>query len=117
MNIANVCDRFSVLAGLETEEAAHLLPLAEDACAYVQERCRVSEPDEAQMRRLELLAAAYALRLYSLRGGQLQQFTAGDVRLTAAAGWTENAGRLWRELAADSTDLIKNDDFLFGRVI
>lgn len=117
MNVANVCDRFSVLAGLEAEETEQLLPFAEDACVYVQERCKVSEPDEAQTRRLELLAAAYALRLYSLRGGQLQQFVAGDVRLTAANGWAENAGRLWRELAADSADLIKNDDFLFGRVI
>lgn len=117
MNIANVCDRFSVLAGLETEETARLLPFAEDACAYVQERCVVSEPDEAQTRRLELLAAAYALRLYSLRGGQLKQFAAGDVRLTAATGPAENACRLWRELVSDSTDLIKSDDFLFGRVM
>ncbi len=118
MNIANVCDRFAVLAGSDSETMLQWSPLAEDACAFVQARCIVSAPDSEQTRRLEMLAAAYMLRLYSLCGGsQLSQFVAGDVRLTSSADTAQRAAQLWQELAADNTDLVKSDGFIFGRVM
>lgn len=118
MNIANVCDRFAVLAGLDSESVPQWLPFLEDACAFVQSQCIVSEPDSDQTRRLEMLAAVYTLRLYSLCGdSQLSQFVAGDVRLTSSADAAQKAEQLWRELADSNADLVKTGGFIFGRVM
>lgn len=118
MNIENVCRRFAVLAGLDSEALPQWTTLAEDACAFVRGRCVVSEPDSCQTRRLEMLAAAYMLRLYSLCGdSQLCQFVAGDVRLTSSADTAQKAERLWRELADANADLVRSGGFIFGRVM
>ena len=118
MNIANVCERFAVLADVDSDALEHWTPLVEDACAFVQSRCVVSAPDEAQRRRLEALSAAYAAYLYSLSGdGAVSQFTAGDVKLTSSASGAEKAERLWRVLAENNADLVRVGGFLFGRVM
>lgn len=118
MSIENVCRRFAVLAGLDGEELPQWTTLAEDACAFVQARCVAPAPDSEQTARLEMLAAAYMLRLYSLCGGnRLSQFVAGDVRLTSSADTAQRAEQLWRELAAANADLVKTDGYIFGRVM
>lgn len=118
MNIARVYDRFAVLAELNSAELPRWRPLVEDACGWVRAHCRVSEPDDGQEKRLELLAAAYALKLYSACGGsQLSQFVAGDVRLTSSADLAQRAESLWRELTRSNADLIDAGGFIFGRVI
>lgn len=118
MNIANVTARFAVLAGIEETELGHWQTLLEDACAYVQSRCKVENPGSDETRRLEMLAAAYALKLYGACAEDgLSQFVAGDVRLTLSAGKDGVGEKHWRELAADNADLIDTGGFLFGRVI
>jgi hypothetical protein len=118
VNVAKVCERFAVLAGLEADAVQRWMPLIEDACAYVEERCLVEAPSSRQTTRLEALRAAYALRLYSLCGeNQIREFTAGDVRLTSSADRQQTAAQLWQELAADNADLVRTGGFLFGRVI
>lgn len=118
MNIENVRARFMTLTGIDSEEMFRWQALTEDAVDYVQQRCAVREPDEAQTKRLEALAAAYALKLYALCGDDgLTQFVAGDVHLTSSADKRMRAGELWAELAAQNADLIGTEGFLFGRVI
>lgn len=118
MNIENVRIRFMALAGIDSEEMFRWQTLMEDAVDAVQQRCVPSDPDEAQTRRLEALAAAYALKLYTMCGDDgLTQFVAGDVRLTSSADRRERAQQLWEELAAQNADLIGSGGFLFGRVI
>ena len=80
--------------------------------------CVIGQPDSGQTARLEMLSAVYAFRLYGLLGeNQLTQFVAGDVRLTSSADGLKRAERLWKELAKSSADLIRTDEFIFGRVI
>ncbi len=118
MNIANVTARFAVLAGVEEAELSRFETIIADACDYVQSRCRVDDPDSGQIRRLEMLAAAYALKLYGTCAEDgLSQFVAGDVRLTLSAGKDGIGEKHWRELAEDNADLIDTGGFLFGRVI
>ena len=118
MNIARVTDRFAVLAELNSSELVRWRPLIEDACRWVEAHCTVQTPDSEQTKRLELLSAAYALRLFSMSGGrQLSQFVAGDVRLTSSADNAGGAWQLWKEMAKSNADLIRGDDFIFGRVI
>ncbi len=117
MDISNVMNRFAVLAGIDSSELPKWRSLVEDACAYVQSRCKAENPDSEQTARLEMLGAAYALRLFSLCGDQITQFIAGDVHVTSSADRRQRAEQLWRELAANSADLIHTDGFIFGRVI
>lgn len=118
MNVANVCDRFAVLAGLDADALQRWTPLIGDACAFVEDRCLVKEPNSRQTARLEALSAAYALRLYSLCGdSQIRELTVGDVKLTSSADRHQTAAQFWQELAADNADLVRTGGFLFGRVI
>ena len=117
MNIENVSDRLMVLADIDSEEMFRCRALVEDACDHVRLRCKTAQPDAAQERRLEALCAAYAWKLYSLRGGALTQFIAGDVHLTSAGSGSDQAERYWQELLRQNSDLVKTDDFLFGRVM
>lgn len=118
MNIENVTNRFMTLTGIDSDEMSKWGTLIEDACEYIQSRCTVENPDSAQTRRLEMLSAAYAVRLYGMCGNDdLTQFVAGDVRLTLSADRREQADRLWDELVSQNADLIGTGGFLFGRVI
>ena len=118
MNIANVCDRFLALADIEADELQRWRGLIEDACLYVTSRCIKEKTGSADERRLEMLGAAYAFKLFAACGsGQLREFTAGDVKLASSAGKQDQAEKLWRELAGDCSDLIDTGGFLFGRVI
>ena len=115
MNIANVTSRFAVLAELESSEMSRWSSVIEVACRYVQSLCTVDEPDSDQTARLETLGAIYALRLYESCGSdRLTDFKAGDVSLTSSAG---SADRLWKETAKCNADIIRSDDFIFGRVM
>ena len=118
MNIANVTSRFAVLAELESSEVSRWSSVIEVACRYVQSRCVTDDPDRDQTRRLEMLCAVYALKLFGMCGdNDLTQFVAGDVRLTLSADRREQADRLWDELVSRNADLIGEGGFLFGRVI
>ena len=118
MNIANVTNRFAVLADIDSSGISRWATLVEDACRFVQSLCRVENPNSEQTERLEMLSAAYALRLYMMCGDSgLTHFVAGDVKLTSSADRRKNAMRLWQELAQQNADLIRGGGFVFGRVI
>ena len=86
MNIANVDERFMMLAGVKPDEMCRWRGLVEDGCAFVEAHTVVKSPDEAQTKALELLAAAYAYRLFEIcNAGNLTSFTAGDVNITSSA--------------------------------
>ena len=108
MNIDNVCTRLMTLSGLDADEILKWRTTVEDACGYVLSLSKTDSPDDGQLKRLELLAAAYALYLFELSGGtRVNKLTAGDA----------DAARLWKELSAHNADLIRTEDFLFGRVM
>ena len=113
MNMSNVCARLGELSGLDGAELQRVLPLADAARAVVESRCIVDSPDEGQTQRLELLCAAYALKLYETCHGDITRFQAGDVAFTASS---VGGGALWSELCAANADLIAPEGFIFGAV-
>ena len=118
MNIANVTSRFALLAGLDNGEIYKWRTLIEDACDYVGSILRKKDNDDTENRRIEMLCAVYALRLYSLcNEDNITSFTAGDVKLTSSANGKQNAQALWEDYAKQSSDLIRTEGFLFGRVV
>lgn len=118
MNIANVFSRFSELGSTGDEAFDRFRPLVQAACDYIDAHIAVQNPDAAQTERLELLAAAYALRLSDLCNADgVTSFQAGDVSIkTSSAGGTGQGERLWNALAAASADLLAPEGFLFGRI-
>ena len=118
MSIENVTDRFVAMAGIDSEELPKWSALISYACDFVQSRCVTDDPDRDQTRRLEMLCAVYALKLFGMCGdNDLTQFVAGDVRLALSADRHKQAQCLWEELALQNADLVRVGGFLFGRVI
>lgn len=117
LNIANVMERFVILSGIDKSECAHWQTVVDDACDYIEAHSLIKEPNHSQMKRLEMLSAAYAYRLYCrCNDNNITSFTAGEVKIISRGG-NNRAETLWKELAAKSKDLIENEEFLFGRVM
>ena len=115
MNIANVDERFMMLAGVKPDEMCRWRGLVEDGCAFVEAHTVVKSPDEAQTR--ELRAAAYAYRLFEIcNAGNLTSFTAGDVNITSSAQ-EGSAERLWQSLCGEYSGLMDIKGFIFGRIV
>ncbi|MEE0913791.1 MAG: hypothetical protein U0L76_04300 [Ruminococcus sp.] len=115
MNIANVTSRFSMLSGLSNSEIYKWRTLIEDACAYVETHLVKDDPDESDTKRIEMLSAVYALKLYSLcNDDNITSFTAGDVHITSPDSSKSRADRLWLEYSQKCADLIGTENFLFG---
>lgn len=107
-----------MLSGAEVEQMCRWRTLVEDACAFVQAHTVISSPDAAQSRAMELLAAAYAYRLYEICNADgLSSFTAGDVKITSSASQGHSADALWRSLCAEYAELLDNKGFIFGRIV
>lgn len=118
MNIANVITRFGLLAGLQNDEIYKWKALIDDACDYVGSIVIKENPDESEARRIEMLCAVYALKLYSLCNDEnITSFTAGDVQITSPENRQNRGEKLWREYSEKCKDLIDTKSFLFGRVI
>lgn len=117
MDTAAVYQRFRELAGLDAGDT-RFLSLANDACRFIESRKCDRELSESEEKRLELLAAAYAFRLFSMCGSEeFSSFAAGDIRITLSAKTREKAESLWNALRAENADLFSGSGFLFGRVM
>lgn len=118
MNIANVTSRFALLSGLDNSEIYKWRTLIEDACDYVKAITVKDNLDESETRKLEMLSAVYALKLYSLCNDEnITSFTAGDVQITSPKSCENKVERLWKEYSEKYSELIDTKEFLFGRVI
>ncbi len=118
MNIANIASRFVLLTGLDNSEIYKWQALIDDACSYVSSLVVKDKLDDNDTKRLEMLCAVYAFRLYSLCNDEnITSFTAGDVHIASPDSSKDRGDRLWREYAEKASDLIKGEKFLFGRVI
>lgn len=126
MNIANVTDRFALISGLDKAEMYKWRTLIDDSCEYISSHLIKEELSENDKKRVEMLTAVYALRLYCMcKSDSITSFTAGDVKLTLPDG-SGKGEKLWQEYLNSSRDLISVEDeeeeeetegFLFGRVI
>ena len=118
MNIANVTSRFALLSGLDNSEIYKWRTLIDDACDYVKAITEKDNLDESETRKLEMLSAVSALKLYSLCNDEnITSFTAGDVQITSPKSSENKGERLWKEYSEKYSELIDTKEFLFGRVI
>lgn len=118
MNIANVTSRFALVANLDNSEIYKWRILIGDACNYIYSHLKKRNLSKNDKRRVEVLCAIYAFRLYSLCNAEnITSFTAGDVRIESSGNDIKKADRLWNEYAGKWHDLIDSENFLFGRVI
>lgn len=107
-----------MLSGVENKELSKWRTLIDDACAFVEEHAVVDNPDKMQTRRMELLSAAYAFRLYEMcSDDNVTSFTAGDVKITSSAAGRGRSEKIWNELCSQSGDIINTDGFVFGRIV
>lgn len=116
LNIANVTSRFALISGLDGDEVYRHKDLIGEACEYVGSIVVKKELEKSDEKRLEMLSAAYALRLYCLcNNDNITSFVAGDVHITSPDGGGK-AEKLWQEYYKMCEDLVGSRDFLFGRV-
>ena len=102
---------------MDEAQCLRLRPMLEDACAFVFSHRKIDDPSEEQERRLELLAAVYALKTYySCAEQSVSSFTAGDVKFTSSAEADGRWEKLWRQLCGENRDIIDSGNFIFGRV-
>lgn len=118
MNIANIISRFALVSGVENSEIYRWRTLIDDAVSYVNSLVKKSDTDENDNRRLEMLCAVYAFKLYELCNDEsISSFSVGDVKVASSAERSGRAEKMWREYAEKAQDLISDEKFLFGRVI
>lgn len=107
-----------MLTGLDNSEIYKWRSLIDDACAYVKTHTVGENLDEDKAKRLDMLCAIYAFKLYSLcNDDNITSFTAGDVQITSPNDSKSRADLLWAEYLEKSHDIIRTDEFLFGRVM
>lgn len=117
MNVVNITSRFALLTGLDKAELYKWRVLIDDACAYIKSHTKKTELDESETKRLEMLCAVYAFRLYSMCNDEnITSFTAGDVHITSPDVGSK-AESLWKEYSQKSQDLLDTKGFIFGRVV
>lgn len=118
MNIANVTSRFALLSGLSNSEIYDWRSLIDEACDYVKSIVIKDKLNLSDKKRIEILCAVYAYRLYMLcREQEVSSFKAGDVSVTSPADSTERAEKLWQEYLEQYSDLVQKKRFLFGAVM
>lgn len=118
MNTGSVIEKFELLSGVESNESLKWRSVIDDACAYVCSKITTKQLNANDERRLELLSAAYAYRLYAMCGkSEAVSFKAGDVSVTSSADEAEKAEKLWQDQLAKCSDLVRKEGFLFGRVV
>lgn len=107
-----------MLSGVENKDLGKWRTLIDDACGFIEGHTVVSDPDDKQIRRMELLSAAYAFKLYEMfSDDKVTSFTAGDVKITSSAEGKSRSEKIWSELCSQSSDLIDTTDFIFGRIV
>lgn len=118
MNTGNIVEKFELLSGIEGSESIKWRSVVDDACAYVYSRIADKPLSASDERRIELLCAVYAYKLYVMCGkSEVSSFKAGDVTVTAPADEGDKAEKLWQDQLVKCSDLIKKEGFLFGRVV
>lgn len=117
MELEEIVQRFSLLAGLTPEQAAPWHLLCNDALLRIQSQCR--ETTEAAEQSGLLCAAASALAFYWYMLGQdagcSDSFTAGEVKLGASHG-ADAAKQLWLDARSQIAHLLRDEGFFFTAV-
>lgn len=118
MNTGSIVEKFELLSGTESGDSLKWRSIIDDACAYVYSRITKKQLTYNDERRLELLCAVYAYRLYAMCGkSEATSFKVGDVTVTSPANEAERAEKLWQDQLIKCSDLVRKEGFLLRRVV
>lgn len=113
-----IYNRFVLLSGLYTDQACQWSYIVEDSMIEIRNMLRPDCDMEIHCRRLHAVAAALAFYRYrcvlAARGGAVD-FKAGDVSIKSGGEDIKNAFAMYQEQLRGIDDLLKKNDFVFGR--
>lgn len=114
----SVNERFKKLAGINSDEAEEWSYIIEDSIYEISDMLKSDCDFEENCHRLAAVTAALAFYKYrcvlSARG-ETSSFKAGDVSLSIDASSVDNAYRMYREELEGIGDILKANNFVFGR--
>lgn len=116
MDIDEIMERFSVLAGLTAEDAKPWRRLCEDALVRIQTQCREDVDTAEQSSVLCAAVSALAFYQYALCTGVNENgdFTAGEVKISKGDHGAVCAKLLWLDAKERIAPLLKDEGFFFG---
>ena len=115
----SIFDRFASLAGLTSSEAEKWSYLIDDCMVEIRSMLFPECDVERNCHRLNAVTAALALYRYrcvlAARGDEPSSFKAGDVTVENDDGAVKSAYMMYSEQLAAIGDILKINDFVFGR--
>ena len=122
MDLYEIIKRFSIIFGLSSDEIAPWTSICEDACIEIRKNLRENVVEEDHSRRLNAAAAALAFYRYILystsNSGGAESFAAGELRIkTDTSRMINNAKKVWQDAKRSIADILKDENFMFERII
>ncbi len=121
MDLHEIIKKFSIITGLSDEEVSPWTSICEDACLEIRKNLREDADEESNSRRLNAAAAAlafYRYVLYCSSGGGVESFTTGEIRVkTDAQTSVKIAYTAWIDAKRSIADILKDEDFMFERIV
>ncbi len=118
MNYDRAFERFTLFSDMTAEEAAKWAYLVHDCAADISEMLIPDSDTEENSRRITTATASLALYKYRkllCARGELSGIKAGDVTISSDNKSVETARMLYIEALAQISDIVKKDEFVFGR--
>ena len=120
MDIQEVLERFSIIAGLSIDQAAPWTFLCSESIEQIRKHIKEGIDVSKHSRRLGAVAAAlafYRYIMYKGSGGGLESFTAGDISVKNDKKTSlQVAFAVWRDARSSVADLLNDEDFVFERI-
>lgn len=120
MEVSDVLERFSLIAGLSAEEASPWVDICSDAAESIVLQLKDGVDEKVNEKRLISAAASlsfYKYILYRASGEGMNTFAAGDIKITQDKKQVINSAYTAWCIERDAiADLLDDDHFLFRKV-
>lgn len=121
MNLEKILEKFSIISGITSpEEIAPWITVCEDAYIDIKTNLKDDVDLEKHSRRLNSAAASLAFYRYVLyqASSGAHTFTAGEIRIrTDIKTSVKLAHNVWLDAKRGIADLLKDEEFVFERIV
>lgn len=122
MELDKILERFAIISNLSAEESQKWSPLCEEAWLEITSNLKDGVNQEENARRLNSASAALAFYRYILystsNSGGAESFAAGELRIkTDTSRMINNAKKVWQDAKRSIADILKDENFMFERII
>lgn len=116
-----VLERFSIITNIELDESSSWITLCKDSVEEIENHLKEGIDINIHAHRLEVAAATlafYKYTLYRASSPGMESFSAGELRIKSDPNTSvKMAYRAWQEAKGSIADLIRDDDFVFERIV